>query len=137
VLSNKYLGSNFFHQIAENAEKRLKLKEISHRPTRTHTDGFFPLRHCREEELHALRARFYPQLCIWLCHIYFREAMTIFPVKCLVHFTGVCVGLCVSVAKINFCMSVANLFFSECQILNRELDIVPNHINRNRWGIKL
>ena len=65
------------------------------------------------------------QLAIWQCHIYFREAITIFPVKCLVHFTGVRVGLCVSacpveceayssgVAKKNCCMFVVNLFFSE------------------------
>jgi hypothetical protein len=59
--------------------------------------------------LHALRAKFYPQLFIWLCHIYFREAMKIFPVKCLAHFTGVCVGLCGSVAKIYFCMSVVSI----------------------------
>ena len=40
---NKYLESNFFHQIAQNAKKRLNLKEISHRPTRSHTEGFpFP-----------------------------------------------------------------------------------------------
>ena len=35
--------------------------------------------------------------------------MTIFPVKCLVHSTGVCVGLCVSVANNFFCMFVVNL----------------------------
>jgi hypothetical protein len=61
--------------------------------TDPHRRFLFFRRRCREEELHALRARFCPQLCIWLCHIYFREAMTIFPVKCLAHFTDVRVGL--------------------------------------------